>query len=67
MDYARCPQCELPAEVIDRFSLASTDGPIAHVKTACMAGHVFTPPADDVAFLDGSADAPPAVRVANRR
>ena len=67
MDYARCPQCELPAEVIDRFSLASTDGPIAHVKTACMAGHVFTPRADDVAFLAGSTDAPPAVRVANRR
>jgi hypothetical protein len=67
MDYARCPQCDLPAEVIDRFSLASTDGPIAHVKTACMAGHVFTPPANDVAFLDVTAGAPPAVRVGYRR
>ena len=63
MDYARCPQCDLPAEVIDRFSLYSTDGPIAHVKTACLAGHVFTPSAEDVTFLDSAADAPPAVRV----
>ena len=67
MDYALCPQCDLPAEVIDRFSLSSTDGPIAHVKTACLAGHVFTPPADDVAYLGGAADAPPAVRIGQRR
>ena len=66
MDYALCPQCELPAEVIDRFSLSSTDGPIAHVKTACLAGHVFTPRVDDVAYLDGAADAPP-VRIGQRR
>ena len=67
MDYALCPQCELPAEVIDRFSLSSTHGPIAHVKTACLAGHVFTPPADAVAYLDDVADAPPAVRIGQRR
>jgi hypothetical protein len=67
MDYALCPQCDLPAEVIDRFSLPSTDGPIAHVKTACLAGHVFTPPVDDVALLDVSADAPSAVRIGRRR
>ena len=67
MDYALCPQCELPAEVIDRFSLPSTDGPVAHVKTACLAGHVFTPPANDVAYLDGATGAPPAVRVGQRR
>jgi hypothetical protein len=45
MDYARCPECDLPAEVIDRFSLYSTDGPIDHVKIACPRRHVFTPPA----------------------
>jgi hypothetical protein len=67
MDYALCPQCELPAEVIDRFSLSSTDGPIAHVKIACLAGHVFTPPADDVAFVDVAADASPAIRIGHRR
>jgi hypothetical protein len=32
-----------------------------------MAGHVFTPPADDVTFFDGTAAAPPSVRVVNRR
>lgn len=67
MDYALCPQCDLPAEVIDRFSLPSTDGPIAHVKTACLAGHVFTPPVDRVALLDVSADTPSAVRIGRRR
>jgi hypothetical protein len=67
MDYAHCPQCDLPAEVIDRFSLYSTDGPIAHVKTACIAGHVFTPAAEDVTFFDGTPDAPAAVRVGYRR
>jgi hypothetical protein len=67
MDYARCPECELPAEVIGRFSLLSTDGPIAHVKTACLAGHVFTPLAEDVAFLNVTLDAPPAIRAGFRR
>jgi hypothetical protein len=67
MDYARCPECDLPAEVIDRFSLSSTNGPMAHIKIACLAGHVFTPPAEDVTFLDHPADAPAAARVAYRR
>jgi hypothetical protein len=26
-----CPECGLPAEILDRFSLASTDGPVAHI------------------------------------
>jgi hypothetical protein len=67
MDYALCPQCELPAEVIDRFSLSSTDGPIAHVKIACLAGHVFTPPADDVTSLDAGVEAATPLRIGHRR
>ncbi len=51
MDYARCPECDLPAEVIDRFSLFSTAGPLAFVKIACLGGHFFTPPVEDVTFL----------------
>jgi hypothetical protein len=39
-----CPDCGRPAEVIDRFSLSSTDGPIEHVKTRCITGHWFTTP-----------------------
>jgi hypothetical protein len=67
MDYALCPQCELPAEVIDRFSLSSTDGPIAHVKIACLAGHVFTPLAEDVTSLDPAAESATRLRIGYRR
>jgi hypothetical protein len=41
MIYARCPQCDLPANIVDRFSLTGTDGPVNHVKTVCVAGHWF--------------------------
>jgi hypothetical protein len=46
-----CPQpdCLAPAQVVDRFTLASTDGPVDHVKTMCLAGHGFTPTADMLA------------------
>lgn len=40
-----CPGCDLPAEVLDRTSLASTDGPLEHVRTQCVAGHFFLMPA----------------------
>lgn len=36
-----CPGCQVPAEVTDRFWLASTDGEIAHVTVQCAAGHQF--------------------------
>jgi hypothetical protein len=40
-----CPQpdCLAPAQVVERFRLPSTDGPVDHVKTICLAGHGFTP------------------------
>ena len=40
-----CPQCQDPAEVTDRFWLASTDGPVEHVAVHCTAGHHFQMPA----------------------
>jgi hypothetical protein len=40
-----CPECGVPAEITDRFPLASTDGPVAHVATSCAAGHHFRMPA----------------------
>lgn len=55
MEHARCPQCTHPAEITDRFTLDSTDGPLEHVKLVCTAGHWFTPFAEDVEML--SADA----------
>jgi hypothetical protein len=36
-----CPECELPAEVTDWFSLQSTDGPVDHVALGCISGHHF--------------------------
>ena len=36
-----CPECELPAEVTDWFSLRSTDGPVDHVALGCIDGHHF--------------------------
>jgi hypothetical protein len=41
-----CPQCQVPAEITDRFTLPSTDGPVAHVVVGCAVGHHFRMPAD---------------------
>ena len=55
-----CPECELPAEVKDRFVLPSTEGPVDHVALQCVARHHFRMPsamlADVAAGL--AADAP---------
>jgi hypothetical protein len=39
-----CPEngCAVPAGVVDRFVLASTGGPVEHVRTWCLDGHGFT-------------------------
>jgi hypothetical protein len=49
--YARCPQCAQPAQIVDRFALGGTDGPLEHVKVGCQNGHWFTPLAEDVEVL----------------
>ena len=36
-----CPECGVPAEVTDWFSLCSTDGPVDHVAISCLDGHHF--------------------------
>ena len=36
-----CPECRVPAEVTERFSLPSTDGPVDHLALSCAAGHHF--------------------------
>ena len=41
-----CPECEVPAEVTDRFSLTSTDGPVDCVALSCVAGHHFRMPSE---------------------
>jgi len=36
-----CPECGLPAEILDRFSLPSTEGAVAHIALGCLGGHFF--------------------------
>ena len=45
LDMVVCPECGAPAEVVDRFALPSTDGPVEHVKVACLMRHWFLMPA----------------------
>lgn len=42
LDVVGCPECAAPAEVVDRFDLPSTSGPIAHVQVQCLHRHRFT-------------------------
>jgi hypothetical protein len=46
MDTTTCPECGAPAEVIDRFALESTDGPIEHVRVQCVVRHWFLLPTE---------------------
>jgi hypothetical protein len=41
-----CPECGLAAEIGDRFSQRSTDGPVDHVVLNCVDGHYFRMPSD---------------------
>jgi hypothetical protein len=41
-----CPDCGVPAEITERFSLPSTDGPVSHIALSCAAGHHFRMAAD---------------------
>ncbi len=41
MELTTCPECGLPAEILDRFGLYSTDGPVEHVKIDCVNQHWF--------------------------
>lgn len=44
-----CPQCGAPAQITERFWLASTAGPADHLKTGCVNHHWLTPPAGTLA------------------
>jgi hypothetical protein len=41
-----CPECGVPAEITERFSLPSTGGSVGHVAVCCAAGHHFRMAAD---------------------
>jgi hypothetical protein len=46
MSAMTCPGCGATAEVTERFTLASTDGPVAHVALSCAVGHHYRMAAD---------------------
>jgi hypothetical protein len=56
MDIIICPDhnCGAPAEIIDRWTFASTDGPLLHLKTRCLRGHCLTPRLDHVVISEAS-------------
>jgi hypothetical protein len=51
LDLIACPDpgCIAPAEVLDRFVLSSTKGPVEHVKTYCVLRHIFLMPTSGLA------------------
>ena len=46
LELVECPDCHAPAEVVDRFVLAGTSGPVELVTVQCLARHWFTVVAD---------------------
>jgi hypothetical protein len=48
LEIIACPQCGAPAEIIERFWLDSTNGPIQHLQTICVSKHWLTPRAETV-------------------
>jgi len=45
-----CPDCGVPAEITERFSLPSTDGAVGHIVVRCAAGHCFRMAADRLPY-----------------
>jgi len=64
MSITSCPGCGAPAEITERFTLASTDGPIAHVAVYCAGGHHYRMAADR---LPAEPSRPPVPRPPVRR
>ena len=55
LDLVGCPECAAPAEVLNRFALPSTDGPVEHATVRCVVRHWFMLP---VSALPGALDDP---------
>jgi len=52
-----CPECGAPAEVVDRFDIASTSGAAAHVKVRCVQRHWFLMLAERLPSLEATSAA----------
>jgi hypothetical protein len=44
MEFGYCPACGAIAEIDQRYTLESTDGPVEHVHIRCIDGHAFNMP-----------------------
>ena len=53
LDLVGCPECDAPAEVVDRFVLPSTGGPVEHVKVQCVSRRWFTVPVERLSCVTG--------------
>jgi hypothetical protein len=60
MEIVSCPEpgCIAPAEVLDVWTFASTDGPLTHVKIRCLNGHILTPRREQVLPVAADASTP---------
>lgn len=59
MDEHGAVRCGLPAEVQDRYTMDSSDGPVEGAKIRCPRGHRFNGPVDSLTWKK---DQHPAVR-----
>jgi hypothetical protein len=51
-------RCGLPAEVEDRYTMMSTDGPLDSARIRCPRGHFFNGPLESLSCESGPADQP---------
>ena len=49
-DPAGTSRCGLPAEIMARFTMCSTDGPIESATISCPVGHHFSGPIDSLTW-----------------
>ncbi len=52
IDWVDCPECGLPAYVLDRFVRPSTDGPLPHAITVCARMHRLCTTEDPAGQID---------------
>lgn len=55
-------RCGLPAEIEDRYSMRSSDGPLDSAKIRCPRGHWFNGPLDSLILPSSQAQASPQAR-----
>jgi hypothetical protein len=59
LDGERLARCGLPAEVLRRFIIESTSGPLESVMIKCPAGHSFIAPIEFLSLESDTVTGPP--------